>query len=118
MATQTGNPLAALSIADLYAIGEILHETRLRDIELALACEEEVAARLMELQAQVVRWKRTGNAADAGANAAPSAHVPPPPTAREQSAHGRAPSPRPRYAQLPPMPPPSATPPAPPPAAP
>lgn len=105
MATQTGNPLAALSIADLYAIGEILYKTRLRDIELAQACEEEVAARLMELQGQVVRWKRTGNAADAGANAAPSAPVPPPPTAREQSAHGRAPF----NAK-----PPSATPPAPP----
>jgi hypothetical protein len=115
MATQTGNPLAALSIADIYAIGEILYKTRLRDIELAAACEEEVAARLMGLQGQVVRWKRTGNAADAGANAAPSAPVPPPPTAREHSAHGRAPS---AQSQLPPMPPPSATPPAPPPAAP
>lgn len=111
MATQTGNPLAALSIADLYAIGEILHETRLRDIELALACQEEVAARLMELQGQVVRWKRTGNAADAGANAAPSAPVPPPPTAREQSAHGRAPSAQSRLqsAQPPPPPPPPAS---------
>jgi hypothetical protein len=109
MATQTGNPLAALSIADLYAIGEVLNTTRLRNIELAIACEEEVAARLMELQGRVVRWKRTGNAADAGANAAPSAPVPPPPTAREQSAHGRAPS----NAK-----PPSATPPAPPPEAP
>ena len=109
MATQTGNPLAALSIADLYAIVEILHETRLHEVELALACEEEVAARLMELQAQVVRWKRTGNAADAGANAAPSAPVPPPPPAREQSAHGRAPF----NAK-----PPSATHPAPPPPAP
>ena len=115
MATQTGNPLAALSIADLYAIGEVLENTRLRDIELALACEEEVAARLMELQAQVVRWKRTGNAADAGANAAPSAPVPPPPTAREQSAHGRAPS---AHSHLPPMLFFSSTPPAPPPAAP
>ena len=115
MATQTGNPLSSLPISELYAIGEILNTTRLRNIELALACEEEVAARLMELQGQVVRWKRTGNAADAGANAAPSAPVPPPPTAREQSAHGRAPS---AQSQLPPMPPPSSTPPAPPPAAP
>lgn len=109
MATQTGNPLSSLPISELYAIGEILNTTRLRNIELALACEEEVAARLMELQAQVVRWKRTGNAADAGANAAPSAPVPPPPTAREQSAHGLAP-----FNANPPYP----TPPAPPPAAP